>query len=119
MKVVLIVDDEFDITHTFALLFELHGFEALCAANGQEALELLRTRVPDVIVSDCMMSVMDGLEFFNRVKADPALRNIPFILMSAAPMQHKLAKVNFDTLLRKPFQFNSLLAVVAKLLDAR
>lgn len=119
MKVILIVDDEFDIIHTFTLLFELHGFEVLSALNGLQALNMLAKRTPDIIVSDCMMPIMDGLELCKQVRGDPATRSIPFILMSAAPDEHRLAGVAFDTLLKKPFRFNDLLIEVTKLVGSR
>src|ERR1700681_1555625 len=95
MKVILIVDDEVDIISTFSILFELHGFEVLSAANGLQALEMVQKRAPDIIVSDCMMPIMDGLEFSRKVRGNPATHKIPIVLMSAAPAQHRLASAEF------------------------
>jgi CheY-like chemotaxis protein len=119
MKVILIVDDEVDITATFAILFELHGFEVLSAPNGLQALDVIEKRTPDIIVSDCMMPIMDGLEFSRRVRGNPATQKIPIVLMSAAPAQHRLGSAEFDLFLKKPFRFNDLLAEVTKLLESR
>jgi CheY-like chemotaxis protein len=118
MKVILIVDDEVDIISTFSILFELHGFEVLSAANGLQALEMVQKRAPDIIVSDCMMPIMDGLEFSRKVRGNPATHKIPIVLMSAAPAQHRLASAEFDVFMKKPFRFNDLLAEVTKLLKS-
>jgi len=116
MKLILIVDDEIDITETFSLLFEVHGYEVLTATNGREALKLLQERVPDLIISDCMMPVMDGITFRKQVQQDPVLGEKPFVLMSAAPDQHDLASVKIDRFLKKPFQFDELIDTVQTLL---
>lgn len=116
MKLILIVDDEIDITETFSLLFEVHGFETLTASNGSEALTLLENRIPDLIISDCMMPVMDGIAFRKKVEENRLLEAVPFILMSAAPEQHDLASVRIDGFLKKPFHFDELIDKVKALL---
>ena len=113
---VLIVDDEIDITSTFSLLFEVHGFAVHMASNGIEALAALAARRPDLIVSDCMMPLMDGLELCRHVRADPAMADLPIILMSGAPDRHDLASVRYDAFLKKPFLFSRLMTEVRKLL---
>jgi CheY-like chemotaxis protein len=114
--VILIVDDEFDITSTFSMLFQLRGFETLIANNGQHALDVMKTRIPDIILSDCMMPVMDGIEFSMRVRNEPATADIPIILISAAPEKHNLSLAECNIFLRKPIRFHELLASVLKLL---
>ena len=114
--VILIVDDEFDITSTFSMLFQLRGFETLTANNGQHALEVMKDCIPDIILSDCMMPVMDGIEFSMRVRNDPVTTHIPIILISAAPEQHNLSRAECNIFLRKPIRFHQLLESVNKLL---
>lgn len=116
MKLILIVDDEIDITETFSLLFEVYGFETQTAANGSEALALLEERVPDLIISDCMMPIMDGITFRRKVQAHDAWNVVPFLLMSAAPDQHDIASVRIDGFLKKPFHFDELIQTVRLLL---
>jgi CheY-like chemotaxis protein len=113
---VLIVDDEVDVTATFTLLFELNGFDVRTAGNGVEALAVLAEGPPDLIVSDCMMPLMDGLELCQRVRADPAMANVPIILMSGAPDRHDLASVRYDAFLKKPFLFSRLMTEVHRVL---
>jgi len=113
---VLIVDDEVDITQTFAWLFEWNGFEALAASDGEQALEIFEQRMPDIVISDCMMPIMDGVELSRRLRDNPATQKIPIVLMSGAPAQHNLSEGAFDAFLQKPFRFDALLAEVNRLL---
>lgn len=117
MKEILIVEDEFDLVDTLTLLFEAVGFKVLSASNGAEALTLLNNHAPDIILSDCMMPVMDGVTFRNRVRELSAFEKTPFILMSGAPEQHDLANTVFDAFLKKPFQFDGLMLAVSSLLE--
>jgi CheY-like chemotaxis protein len=119
IKHVLLVDDEFDITQTFAWLFEWNGFGVLTASNGKEALEMLDKRMPDVIISDCMMPIMDGIKLSRQLRDNPATQRIPIILMSAAPAKHNLADAAFDVFLQKPFRFEALLEAVNRLLASK
>ncbi len=117
MPLLLVVDDEVDITETYAMFLSLHGFEVMTADNALHALELIGQRMPDLILSDCMMPFMDGVEFSRRVKADPASCRVPFILMSGAPQLHDLAGPCHQAFLRKPVLFQGLLLEIARLLE--
>lgn len=112
----LIVDDEVDITDTYALFFELHGFDVMTANDGIAALSSLAGRTPDLIVSDCMMPHMDGVEFSRCVRALPATAHTPIILMSGAPELHELDRATYDIFLRKPVLLPRLLAEIGRLL---
>ena len=112
----LVVDDEVDITAISAIYLDLHGFEVLTADNAVQALELIATRVPDLIISDCMMPYMDGVEFSMRVRANPATMHIPIILMSGAPELHDLGSPTYEVFLRKPVLFDRLMLEIRRLL---
>ena len=118
-KLVLIVDDEFDLTSTFSLLFQLNGFETFTANNGQHALELIRQRVPDIILSDYMMPVMDGVQLSQQLQADPATAQVPIILMSAIPQPQDLIDSMFSAFIQKPFQFRNLLEIAQRILSSQ
>ena len=112
----MIVDDEVDITETYALFFELHGFEVVTANDALQALEKIGNRTPDLIVSDCMMPYMDGVEFSRQVRALAATARTPVILMSGAPELHDLGSPSYDVFLRKPVLLQRLLSEIARLL---
>ncbi|MGV3741529.1 MAG: response regulator [Burkholderiaceae bacterium] len=115
-KLILIVDDEFDLTSTFSMLFQLNGFETFTANNGQHALELMNERIPDIILSDCMMPVMSGILLAQRVRANPATAQIPIILMSAIPQHQDLVDQLFNAFIQKPFQFRNMLELALRVL---
>lgn len=112
----LIVDDEVDITDTYALFFELQGYEVLTANDALQALALLAERTPALIVSDCMMPYMDGVEFSRRARAMPATAHTPIILMSGAPELHDLGSPSYDLFLRKPVLLQRLIVEIGRLL---
>lgn len=114
-KLILVVDDEIDITETFSMLLSLHGFRVITASSAYAALTLLETQYPAVIVSDCMMPSMDGVAFCNVVRAMPTQEAAHFILMSGAPERHLLNAADCDAFLRKPFPFDLLLEVLERL----
>jgi CheY-like chemotaxis protein len=116
--VILVVDDEIDITETYALYFELHGFEIIKANNGFDALTAVATRVPDLVVSDCMMPGMDGVALSRQLRADARLARTPIILMSGAPERHDLRNGNYDLFLLKPVLLERLLREIRRLLGA-
>ena len=113
---ILVVDDEPDITETYALFLDLYGYEVVTANNPVEALAMMSSRMPDLIISDCMMPHMDGVEFSVRVKANPDSRPIPIILMSGAPELHDLDSATYELFLRKPVLFDRLLPEIRRLL---
>lgn len=117
--VILVVDDEVDITDTYAMLFELHDFTVVTASDGAAALARVELAMPDIIVSDCMMPVMNGIDFCLAVRALPEGGQVPVILCSGAPELHDLSLSRHDKFLRKPIFFEQLLEHVQQLLSPR
>ena len=116
--VILIVDDEPDITTTYAMLFEYHGFRVSTADDGQSALKMIDAVAPNIILSDYMMPLMDGAELCSILKKEPRWKNIPFIL-STAVFHLKDIDTPYDLLLQKPVVFSELLKEVTRLLDSQ
>ncbi|MGH7328268.1 MAG: response regulator, partial [Polyangiaceae bacterium] len=77
---VLVVDDEEDIRDTLRELIEMKGFKAQTAANGAEALEQLIAERPCLVVLDLVMPVMDGVALLEKMRADPALSDVPVVV---------------------------------------
>lgn len=82
-RTVLVVDDDARIVRMVCVKLERHGYRTLTASNGQEALELMGQRAPDLLILDVMMPVMDGLDLVRALKASPALRDIPIFILTA------------------------------------
>lgn len=114
---VLIVEDDDDIRETLLEVLEDNGFEPSCAANGAEALTLLRDREdkPHVILLDMMMPVLDGWGFRNAQLADPALRGIPVIVLTAhASIEETAAALGATGFLRKPVRLDPLIEAIRR-----
>lgn len=111
---VLIVEDDADLREMMAQLLALEGYVATTVANGLEALEYLeRGDKPDVILLDLMMPVMDGWEFRRQQQSDPAVANVPVIILSAID-QRRAADVDAVAFLKKPLDFDRLLELVRR-----
>jgi CheY-like chemotaxis protein len=82
---VMIVEDDADTLDALNALLTQFGFDTLLAQNGREALEKLRAaaRLPCVIILDLLMPEMDGWQFRTEQQADPALRAIPVVIVTA------------------------------------
>lgn len=109
---VLIVEDDADLREMIAHLLTLEGLEAASVANGREALDYLRrSDTPNVILLDLMMPVMDGWEFRREQRADPALAQVPVVVLSALDGS-RASDVRADAVLKKPLDFDKLLQLV-------
>ena len=117
-KLILVVDDEFDVLSAYTMLFEYRGYRVRTAGNGEEALAKAALERPDIVISDYMMPVMDGAELCLRCRADPALRDVPFILTSAGIPRKDLA-IPCDSFFKKPIRFEALVEEIGKLTAAR
>jgi two-component system chemotaxis response regulator CheY len=116
MKTILVVDDEFSIAETVAEVIAFAGYQTVCAANGRAGLDAARSARPALILLDYMMPVMDGLQMLARVRADPDLREIPVVMMTAAPLGIADASRRWDALLIKPFDATQLVRTIRKLI---
>ncbi len=98
----LIVDDDDSIRETLSEILEEEGYVVYRAADGREALAILRAGAPvSVVLLDIMMPVMDGPTFRQEQLADAALRHIPVLVMTAAGPQ-AAARVPAAAVLHKP-----------------
>jgi CheY-like chemotaxis protein len=86
---ILIVDDNIDDLTLLQHIVERNGHVPIKAQNGQEALDLAASQMPDLIISDALMPVMDGFVFLKKLKMDEVLKSIPFIFYSAAYQEDK------------------------------
>ena len=80
---ILVVDDNLDSILIMRSTLETHGFTVLSAQSGPDALEQLRTEVPDLILLDVMMPQMSGLEVLQRIKSAHATAKVPVIMVTA------------------------------------
>ena len=78
----LVVDDSMLIRHTVCRYLEEQGFQVESATNGAEALEMLNSIEPDMIITDLQMPRMDGRQLIDALKARPATANIPIVILA-------------------------------------
>jgi two-component system chemotaxis response regulator CheY len=114
-RLVLIVDDDPDILQTLGLCLSTEGYRVLMAANGEEALEVLKSERPHVILLDLMMPVMDGWQFVAEMDAR-GQRGAPLLILSAdRAVQGHAGNLRASGHLAKPFDLDELLTKVQQL----
>ncbi len=116
-KQVLIVEDSADMQDLLKLILESKGYKTNCTSNGEEALAALNSGnpLPDVILLDLRMPIMDGYEFITRQRQIPKFKNIPVIVMSGDD-DSKLTRsqANLENVLHKPLNMNSVIEAVGR-----
>jgi diguanylate cyclase (GGDEF)-like protein len=119
LKKLVIAEDDDAVAHLVAASLGDAGFLCLRARDGEEALNLTRTELPDLLVLDVMMPKMDGLQVCTRIKADVVLSRIPILMLtSLAGVDDRVAGLDAgaDDYLPKPFDLRELAARVKALI---
>jgi CheY-like chemotaxis protein len=80
---ILVVDDSPFIVDVFVTMLERGGYRTVAAYGGEECLEILKTVTPDLILLDIMMEPMDGWETLEKIKANPATKDVPVLMLTA------------------------------------
>lgn len=114
---ILIIDDDAGIRQLLVLFLTHKGVTATSAANGLEALSQLQLdrTLPDLILLDLMMPVMDGAAFRDAQRADPQLAAIPVVVMSAAEnIDAQAPALTADAYLPKPIDFDALTGLIER-----
>lgn len=112
---ILVVEDNRELRELLATTLELAGFQVWTAPHGKAALALLKSIVPDLILSDIQMPVMDGLDFCRAVRQDPHLSAIPFIFLTSAGSQEEILRgkaLGVEDYLVKPVKEADLITII-------
>jgi CheY-like chemotaxis protein len=118
VRTILVVDDEFGTVEVLVAALEDEGYRVLSAANGRRALERLEENKPDLVISDFMMPLMDGAALVAAMREKPSYRDIPVIMMSAAPEAALRKHLDgYAAFLRKPFRIPVLIGIVRSTLE--
>jgi CheY-like chemotaxis protein len=114
VALILVVDDEFGVAEVLETILADVGHEVVTAANGRQALERAKERLPDLVLLDFMMPIMDGPSVLKAMRKAPALRNIPAVIMSSLPESAISKSVGgmYAAFVRKPFRLNTVLDTV-------
>jgi len=117
-KTILIVDDEFGILEVLESILSDAGFKVISAINGQDALTRLRETMPDLVIVDFMMPLLDGAGVIKAMRADEKFSAVPVIVASALPEKAISERcVGYQAFVRKPFKTERLMEEISRLLD--
>jgi two-component system chemotaxis response regulator CheY len=106
------------MAETCSMFLEAHGFDVSVAASGAEALARIQGKSHQLIISDCAVPGMSGVELSEKLRGDPSTATLPILLMSASLRCEIANSSSYDAFLRKPFLAENLLVEVRKLLGA-
>jgi DNA-binding response OmpR family regulator len=119
---ILVVDDEPDVVSTVGYRLKFANCLVVTASNGQEGLERAAADKPDLILLDTNMPGMNGHEMLERLRADPALKHIPVIMLTARCESQDIAAASargISDYVTKPFDFGQLIEKIHAVLKDR
>lgn len=120
MKKILIVDDEPNIVMTLEYTFKKSNYEVFIARDGQEALDILKTNFPDIIILDIMMPMVDGFATLEQIRKDENLQHTKVMFLSAKNKESDIEKglaLGADAYMTKPFSIKKVVEKVEELLN--
>ncbi|MEZ7500102.1 response regulator transcription factor [Flavobacterium sp. Arc3] len=115
---ILIAEDDVMMLKTMEFKLKKEGFTVIACANGEEAITKIKTENPDVIITDIMMPLINGLEMVRKVKAELKL-NIPIIVLSGVGLEKTVLEafeLGADDFITKPFSPNELIVRIRRLM---
>lgn len=119
MARIVICDDEPHISRAVALKLKRAGHDVRAGRNGAEALALIQAERPDLVITDCQMPVMTGLQLCEAILGEPQLSDLPVVMLTAKGLEIPEAELRsrYDVcrLVHKPFSPRDLLALVEEL----
>jgi two-component system alkaline phosphatase synthesis response regulator PhoP len=121
-KRILVVDDEIYIVHILEFSLTMEGYSILTASDGEEALRVIDSEHPDLVVLDIMMPKLDGYEVCRRLRQDEQFCDLPVILLSAKgrPIDREAGlEAGADDYITKPFSPRKLLEKIRELLERK
>ncbi|MGE3777360.1 MAG: response regulator [Pirellulaceae bacterium] len=100
---VLLVDDELPILRAAEFKLKRQGFQVFCALNGEEAWARIQSHCPDIVVTDCQMPRMNGLELVERIRSCPELVDLPVLMVTAKGYELERDDLGVIDIVPKPF----------------
>jgi len=118
-KTVLLAEDDLEIRDILQDLLEAEGYDVIPASHGRQALEFLQgaraEKLPDLVVLDLMMPLVDGHQVLDTMKNDPQLAPIPVVVLSAVARERPVGAAAF---LRKPIPLQKFFDTIKGFVDA-
>ncbi|MDR0305249.1 MAG: response regulator [Chitinispirillales bacterium] len=119
-KTILLVDDNHDMLDLLEI-FLYKDYEVITALNGFEGLKKAEEQLPDVIITDITMPVMDGIRFFNQIRKNEPLRYVPIIAVTEFAQditRNSLLNMGFSGVISKPLEKQTLMDAVTVALNS-
>lgn len=117
MKVsILLIDDDLSVRRSLGRLLRAHDYEVLDAANVGQALEILATTLPALMLMDMVMPGDDSLNAVRKLKAEPRTAGVPIIALTASPPSAPQDRALFAEVVAKPSDARALLDTIARVL---
>ena len=120
MKKILIVDDEPNIVMALEYTFKKNNYDVFIARDGQEALDIVKLNLPDLIILDVMMPMVDGYATLEQIRNDNNLKHTKVIFLSAKNKESDIQKgmaLGADAYMTKPFSIKKVVEQVVELLS--
>ena len=120
MTKILIAEDEPDIRDLVAFTLRFAGYEVVTGTNGEEAVQIAKKELPDLILLDVRMPRMTGYEACKHIKADPNLKDVPIVFLSAKGQESEIQsgmEAGAEEYLLKPFAPDQLTERVRSILS--
>lgn len=120
MKKILIVDDEPNIVMTLEYAFKKQDYQVFIARDGSEALNILKTEIPDVILLDIMMPKVDGYKTIEIIKQNAYLEEVKIVFLTAKSKAKDIEKglaLGADKYFTKPFSIKKVIAEINELIN--
>lgn len=114
-RTVFLIDDESSWLQAISKILQQEGFHVIASESGEDALTRLRRQKPDLILSDVRMPVMNGFDFFEKVRSDPRLASVPFVFMSSIDdydAKRVARELGADDYLEKPYDSSEMKTIV-------
>ncbi len=119
---ILVIDDEVLLREMLSDIFKIAGYEVVTAENGKEGLEKIYSELPDFVILDASMPVMDGFEVLKNIRENSKFINLPVMMFSALSGETEQIKglsLGADDYITKPFKTPVLLTKVKNILDRK
>lgn len=121
MKILIVEDNEKNLK-LFSVIVKSLGYEILTAMNGEEGVKMAKDKLPDLILMDIQMPVMDGITALNALRADERTINIPVIALTSYAMagdKEKFLGLGFSDYISKPIDKDGFIKAIEKILKEK
>lgn len=115
-KRVLVVEDDLSLRVVIRMVLEQARYEVFEARHGMAALELMESEMPDVVIADLRMPLMNGVELIGRLRSNPVTASLPIVLLSGLLPDPEVTRLA-NAVVAKPFEPADLLAAVRRSLN--